>query len=156
MKRLGFTLGFIAVPLAANAAHLGSVRAPKRSMRAPKRSMRAPKVVSLRDGLRYVDLVVGKGARPRTGQLVTVTYVGTLQNGQKFDASADHGGTFSFPLGAGRVIKGWDEGVATMRVGGKRKLVVPPELGYGAQGAGGVIPPNATLTFVIELLKAEG
>lgn len=149
MKRLGFTLGFIAVPFTANAAHLAS-------MRAPSRSMRAPKVVSLRDGLRYVDLVVGKGARPRTGQLVTVTYVGTLQNGQKFDASAEHGGTFSFPLGAGRVIKGWDEGVATMRVGGKRKLIVPPELGYGAQGAGGVIPPNATLTFVIELLKAEG
>jgi len=149
MKRLGFTLGFIAVPLAANAAQVAS-------MRAPSRSMRAPKVVSLRDGLRYVDLVVGKGARPRTGQLVTVTYVGTLQNGHTFDASADHGGTFAFPLGAGRVIKGWDEGVTTMRVGGKRKLIVPPELGYGAQGAGGVIPPNATLTFVIELLKAEG
>lgn len=105
------------------------------------------------DGLSYTDIVVGTGASPTTGQSVTVNYVGTLTDGKKFDASADHGGTFSFTIGVGQVIRGWDEGVATMKVGGKRRLTVPPELGYGAQGAGDVIPPNATLIFEVELLK---
>jgi peptidylprolyl isomerase len=115
-----------------------------------------PKVVTLPDGLKYVDLTVGKGASPKAGQMVVVTYVGKLVNGTKFDASSDHGdGTFSFGLGQGQVIKGWDEGVATMRVGGYRRLTVPPALGYGDQGAGGVIPPNATLVFDIKLLRIQ-
>ncbi len=111
------------------------------------------KVVTLPDGLSYTDLVIGTGPTPAPGQVVVVNYVGRLTDGKKFDASADHGGTFSFTLGVGQVIRGWDEGVATMRVGGKRKLTVPPELGYGSQGAGDVIPPNATLVFEIELLR---
>ena len=106
-------------------------------------------------GLSYVDEVIGTGAMPAHGQNVTVHYVGTLTDGKKFDASRDHGGPFSFVIGEGNVIAGWDEGVATMRVGGKRKLIVPPQLGYGAAGAGGVIPPNATLVFEIELLAVK-
>ena len=142
MRRLAFTLGLFSLPamtMVADAKALPSAR----------------KSTTLPDGLKYVDLALGKGAMPKSGDRVTVTYVGTLQNGSKFDASADHGGTFAFTLGQGQVIKGWDEGVATMRVGGRRRLIVPPELGYGAQGAGGVIPPNATLTFVIALLGIE-
>ena len=103
-------------------------------------------------GLEYVDEVIGSGAEPVTGQHVTVHYVGTLTNGTKFDSSRDRNEPFTFAIGEGEVIRGWDEGVATMRVGGKRKLIVPPQLGYGAQGAGGVIPPNATLIFDVELL----
>jgi peptidylprolyl isomerase len=103
-------------------------------------------------GLEYVDEVIGKGAEPTTGQHVTVHYVGTLTNGTKFDSSRDRNEPFTFVIGEGEVIKGWDEGVATMQVGGKRKLIVPPQLGYGSQGAGGVIPPNATLIFEVELL----
>jgi peptidylprolyl isomerase len=103
-------------------------------------------------GLKYVDLVVGTGESPATTDLVTVHYTGTLDNGTVFDASRQHGGPASFPLN--RVIKGWTEGVSTMKVGGTRKLVIPPDLAYGAQGAGnGVIPPNATLTFIVELLE---
>ena len=123
------------------------------SVLAATQKPKAAKVVTLPDGLSYTDIVVGTGASPTTGQQVTVNYVGTLTDGKKFDASADHGGTFSFTIGVGQVIRGWDEGVATMRVGGKRRLTVPPELGYGAQGAGDVIPPNATLIFEVELLK---
>ena len=103
-------------------------------------------------GLEYEDIREGTGAAPQTGQTAVVHYVGTLTDGQKFDSSRDRGQPFSFPLGMGRVIKGWDEGVATMKVGGIRKLTIPPHLGYGAQGAGGVIPPNATLVFEVELL----
>ncbi|MBL8152108.1 MAG: FKBP-type peptidyl-prolyl cis-trans isomerase, partial [Blastocatellia bacterium] len=88
-------------------------------------------------------------------QTVIVKYTGWLTNGKKFDSSSDHEGTFDFILGFGQVIKGWDEGVSTMKVGGKRKLIVPPELGYGARGAGGVIPPNATLVFDVELIDVE-
>ncbi len=111
-----------------------------------------PKTVKLADGLSYVDLVVGRGAMPRVGQTVRVHYTGTLVDGKKFDSSRDRGTPFEFPLGQHRVIAGWDEGVATMRVGGRRKLVIPAALGYGEQGAGGVIPPGATLLFDIELL----
>ncbi|MBD0268625.1 MAG: FKBP-type peptidyl-prolyl cis-trans isomerase [Cyanobacteria bacterium Co-bin8] len=104
-------------------------------------------------GLQYIDLVEGTGAMPQTGQRVTVHYTGTLENGTTFDSSRDRGRPFQFNIGVGQVIKGWDEGVGTMRVGGQRKLVVPPELGYGARGAGGVIPPNSTLIFDVELLS---
>jgi FKBP-type peptidyl-prolyl cis-trans isomerase len=103
-------------------------------------------------GLEYEDIKEGAGPSPAKGQTAVVHYVGTLTNGQKFDSSRDRGQPFEFPLGMGRVIKGWDEGVATMQVGGIRKLTVPPDLGYGTRGAGGVIPPNATLIFEVELL----
>jgi FKBP-type peptidyl-prolyl cis-trans isomerase len=108
--------------------------------------------VTTTSGLQYIDLVIGTGATAEVGQTVTVHYTGWLENGKKFDSSVDRGQSFSFPLGAGRVIKGWDEGVKGMKVGGKRKLTIPPKLGYGAQGAGGVIPPHATLIFDVELL----
>jgi FKBP-type peptidyl-prolyl cis-trans isomerase FkpA len=98
------------------------------------------------------DLVVGNGATATAGQSVSVHYTGWLTNGQKFDSSVDRNDPFEFRLGAGQVIPGWDQGVAGMQVGGKRKLTIPPELGYGARGAGGVIPPNATLVFEVELL----
>ena len=103
-------------------------------------------------GLKYVDLVEGKGAAPKKGQVVQVHYTGWLENGTKFDSSVDRGQPFEFTLGVGQVIKGWDEGVSTMKVGGKRKLTIPPQLGYGARGAGAAIPPNAVLIFEVELL----
>jgi peptidylprolyl isomerase len=103
-------------------------------------------------GLGYVEIVEGTGARPQPGDAVSVHYTGRLQSGQKFDSSHDRGQPLEFPVGRGRVIKGWDEGVGTMRVGGKRKLIIPAHLGYGAQGAGGVIPPGATLIFEVELV----
>lgn len=103
-------------------------------------------------GLQYEDIQVGTGDMPKKGQLVEVHYTGWLTNGKKFDSSVDRGEPFRFNVGVGQVIKGWDEGVATMRVGGKRKLMLPPQLGYGARGAGGVIPPNADLVFEVELL----
>jgi FKBP-type peptidyl-prolyl cis-trans isomerase len=104
-------------------------------------------------GLQYWDIVVGTGATAAPGSTVKVHYSGFLTTGEKFDSSRDRGEPFSFPLGAGQVIKGWDEGVAGMKVGGKRQLRIPPDLGYGASGAGGAIPPNATLIFDVELLK---
>jgi FKBP-type peptidyl-prolyl cis-trans isomerase len=105
-------------------------------------------------GLRYIDEAVGDGAEMQAGKTVSVHYTGWLTNGQKFDSSKDRNQPFSFPLGGGRVIKGWDEGVQGMKVGGKRRLLVPANLGYGAAGAGGVIPPNATLIFDVEALDA--
>jgi peptidylprolyl isomerase len=106
-------------------------------------------------GLRITDLEVGNGAEAVAGQSVTVNYRGSLTNGKEFDSSYGRG-PFSFRLGGGQVIKGWDEGVAGMKVGGKRKLVIPPDLGYGSRGAGGVIPPDATLIFEVDLLKVGG
>jgi FKBP-type peptidyl-prolyl cis-trans isomerase FkpA len=103
-------------------------------------------------GLVIEDLVVGSGATAAAGQRVSVHYTGWLQDGNKFDSSKDRGQAFMFSLGRGEVIRGWDEGVSGMKVGGKRKLTIPPDLGYGARGAGGVIPPNATLLFEVELL----
>lgn len=103
-------------------------------------------------GLQYVDLVVGQGREAHAGEMVTVHYTGTLVDGTKFDSSKDRNQPFAFKLGAGRVIKGWDEGVAGMKIGGTRKLVIPSQLGYGARGAGSSIPPNATLIFEVELL----
>ncbi|WP_127475948.1 FKBP-type peptidyl-prolyl cis-trans isomerase [Sulfurivermis fontis] len=103
-------------------------------------------------GLKYEDLVEGTGETAQAGQMVTVHYTGWLENGQKFDSSKDRNDPFRFKLGAGQVIRGWDEGVAGMKIGGTRKLTIPANLGYGARGAGGVIPPNATLIFDVELL----
>jgi len=108
--------------------------------------------VTTSSGLQYIDLNIGAGAIARAGTNVSVHYTGWLENGMKFDSSVDRGQPFSFPLGAGRVIKGWDEGVQGMKVGGKRKLIIPSNLGYGARGAGGAIPPHATLIFEVELL----
>jgi peptidylprolyl isomerase len=112
------------------------------------------KYVTTPSGLKYYDLKVGDGASPTKGQQVTVHYSGWLTDGTLFDSSLKRGEPFKFALGTGGVIPGWDEGVATMKVGGKRQLVIPPELAYGASGAGGVIPPNATLVFEVELLSA--
>jgi peptidylprolyl isomerase len=106
-------------------------------------------------GLKYVDAKVGTGPSPQPGQSVTVHYTGWLKDGTKFDSSVDRGTPFTFVIGQGRVIKGWDEGVATMKVGGKRKLIIPPDLAYGDRGAAGVIPPGAELTFDVELLSVQ-
>ncbi len=111
--------------------------------------------VTTESGLKYVDLTVGTGREAAAGNHVSVHYTGWLTNGTKFDSSVDRRDPFSFPIGAGKVIRGWDEGVAGMKVGGKRKLTIPPQLGYGARGAGGVIPPNATLVFDVELLEVR-
>lgn len=112
--------------------------------------------ITTASGLKYVDHVVGTGASPSPGKQVTVHYTGTLENGQIFDSSRKEGGQpFTFAIGTGSVIKGWDEGVMTMKVGGKRKLIIPPNLGYGARGAGADIPPNAKLIFEVELLDVQ-
>ncbi len=111
--------------------------------------------VKLPGGLEYSDLVIGAGAEAKSGHTIVVHYTGTLTDGAKFDSSRDRDTPFSFLLGGGQVIKGWDEGFKGMRVGGKRKLVIPPSMGYGEAGAGGVIPPNATLIFDVELLEVK-
>lgn len=111
--------------------------------------------VTTESGLKYNDFVVGEGPSPETGQTVTVHYTGWLEDGTKFDSSLDRGQPFTFTIGMRQVIAGWDEGVATMKVGGKRQLVIPSDLGYGEQGAGAVIPPNATLIFEVELLDVQ-
>jgi peptidylprolyl isomerase len=112
--------------------------------------------VTTPSGLKYVDMQVGQGASPRAGQTVIVHYTGWLTDGKKFDSSVDRGQPFNFKLGAGQVIKGWDEGVATMHIGGKRRLVIPPGLAYGSRDVGnGLIPPNSTLVFDVELLGVQ-
>ena len=117
-------------------------------------------MITTTSGLKYIDTTVGDGAEAAPGQKVTVHYTGWLYNdetqGAKFDSSKDRRDPFVFSLGAGMVIRGWDEGVAGMKIGGARTLVIPPELGYGARGAGGAIPPNATLKFDVELLGVSG
>jgi FKBP-type peptidyl-prolyl cis-trans isomerase FkpA len=144
---LGIACGSFAGPLPASGAEEPTGRATTENTMNTKTD----------SGLEFKDLVVGTGAQAAAGQHVTVHYTGWLQNpdgsaGKKFDSSLDRGQPFDFPLGAGRVIRGWDEGVAGMKVGGKRRLVIPAALGYGARGAGGAIPPNATLIFEVELL----
>ncbi|MGB5899147.1 MAG: FKBP-type peptidyl-prolyl cis-trans isomerase [Geitlerinemataceae cyanobacterium] len=113
-------------------------------------------VITTESGLQYVKLVEGDGAQPQKGQKVVVHYTGTLEDGTQFDSSRDRNRPFDFKIGVGQVIKGWDEGVGLMHVGDRWKLIIPPELGYGARGAGGVIPPNATLIFDVELLRIAG
>lgn len=112
-------------------------------------------VTTTASGLRYRDDEVGDGPEARKGDRVVVHYVGTLEDGTQFDSSRNRGTPFEFRLGEGRVIQGWDEGVAGMRVGGRRTLIIPPELGYGSRGAGNAIPPNSTLVFEVELLEVK-
>src|SRR5262245_5905604 len=113
------------------------------------------KVITTKSGLKYIDVKVGDGKEAKAGDAVEVHYTGRLKDGKKFDSSLDRGKPFSFNLGKGMVIKGWDEGVAGMKPGGKRKLIIPSELGYGKRGAGEAIPPDAELTFEVELLKSK-
>lgn len=153
MKRA--RLGALAVlGLMAGAAALAAAAVPTNAIAQDSQDTGA--AVTTQSGLKMTDTVVGTGATPATGQICVMHYTGWLyedgKKGQKFDSSVDRGEPFEFPIGTGRVIRGWDEGVASMKVGGKRTLVIPPELGYGARGAGGVIPPNATLIFDVELL----
>ena len=143
------------VVLVAAATVIVSAAAPTSAM-----AQAAGQTTTTSSGLQIADTKVGTGEVPRAGQICVMHYTGWLyQNGtkgQKFDSSVDRGQPFEFPIGTQRVIAGWDEGVATMKVGGKRTLIIPPELGYGARGAGGVIPPNATLMFDVELLGVKG
>jgi FKBP-type peptidyl-prolyl cis-trans isomerase len=125
----------------------------------PASAQTAGKSMATASGLQIIDGVVGTGASPKPGQTCVMHYTGWLyengQKGKKFDSSVDRNEPFEFPIGKGRVIAGWDEGVASMKVGGKRTLIIPPQLGYGARGAGGVIPPNATLMFDVELIAVK-
>jgi peptidylprolyl isomerase len=126
----------------------------------PSSAQSAARPVTTSSGLQMIDTKPGTGASPRAGQTVVVHYTGWLYEngtkGKKFDSSVDRGQPFEFPIGQGRVIQGWDEGVASMKIGGKRTLIIPPALGYGARGAGGgLIPPNATLMFDVELLGVK-
>jgi len=126
----------------------------------PATAQAAGKTMTIPSGLQITDIKAGTDAMPKSGRICVMHYTGWLYlNGAKaakFDSSVDRGQPFEFPIGTGRVIKGWDEGVAGMKVGGKRTLIIPPDLGYGARGAGGVIPPNATLIFEVELLGVKG
>ena len=135
-------------------AVIGSTAMPTGAMAQP-----APKPVTTSTGLQMIDTKPGTGASPRAGQTVSVHYTGWLYvngaKGKKFDSSVDRNEPLEFAVGTGRVIRGWDEGVGSMKVGGKRTLIIPPALGYGASGAGGVIPPNATLIFDVELLGVK-
>lgn len=150
-----------ALALAAPAALSQEKAAPKAApaTEAPAAAKKESKMVKTESGLGYEDLVVGTGPSPEPGQTCVMHYTGWLwvneEKGAKFDSSVDRGRPFEFPIGRGRVIKGWDEGVATMKVGGKRTLLIPPQLGYGDRGAGNVIPPGATLLFEVELLGVK-
>jgi len=155
LRRIAAFTAVLALALSASALLL---QAQQKSAPAPKPpSTAAPTPVTgdptvTKSGLKYWDIKVGEGAEAVKGKRVRVHYTGWLTNGKKFDSSVDRGQPFEFQLGAGQVIRGWDEGVAGMKVGGKRQLNLKPQLAYGSQGAGGVIPPNATLIFDVELL----
>ena len=145
------------MPITRRAALLATLAASVAPL--PAIAQTAGKTMTTSSGLQITDTQPGTGASPQRGQTAIVHYTGWLYTngakGKKFDSSVDRNEPFEFPVGMGRVIRGWDEGVATMKVGGKRTLVIPPELGYGARGAGGVIPPNATLIFDVELLAVK-
>ena len=156
-KKIGLLLPAVLVAALASAPASGDETKPTPAPEAAKKS--ESKMKSTPSGLQYQDTVEGTGASPKAGQTCVMHYTGWLwengAKGKKFDSSVDRGAPFTFPIGQGRVIKGWDEGVATMKVGGKRTLLIPPQLGYGARGAPGAIPPNATLLFDVELLEIK-
>ncbi|MEA2692594.1 MAG: FKBP-type peptidyl-prolyl cis-trans isomerase FkpA [Acidobacteriota bacterium] len=143
-----------ALPLAGPVLAQAPKDQPKEKAAMEKPAAEGKEVVTP-SGLRYTDIKVGEGEEAKPGQAVTVHYTGRLTDGTKFDSSLDRKQPFSFKLGAGQVIQGWDQGVAGMKVGGKRKLTIPPGLGYGTQSVGGVIPPNSTLVFDVELLGVK-
>ncbi len=149
-----------AFPTASAAAALALVTAFALIAPTAATAQAAGATITTPSGLKITDSKVGAGATPKPGQICVMHYTGWLYEGgakgKKFDSSLDRGQPFEFPIGRRQVISGWDEGVATMKVGGKRTLIIPPELGYGARGAGGVIPPNATLIFDVELLDVKG
>jgi FKBP-type peptidyl-prolyl cis-trans isomerase len=149
MLKFAFSVAILALAAAAVFAQSSS----KPDTSSPTKVTGKPK--SALGGLEYWDIKEGTGATANNGHTVTVNYTGWLTNGKKFDSSVDRGEPFKFELGRGQVIKGWDEGVLGMKVGGKRQLRIPPEIGYGDRGAGGVIPPNATLIFDVELLGVQ-
>jgi FKBP-type peptidyl-prolyl cis-trans isomerase FkpA len=156
MKKVALLLS---IALAATLAASSASADEKKPNAASEEKKSESKMIKTASGLQYEDTKVGTGASPVKGQTCVMHYTGWLwengAKGKKFDSSLDRGTPFSFPLGQGRVIKGWDEGVATMKVGGKRTLLIPPDLGYGSRGAGNVIPPNATLVFEVELLEVK-
>ena len=158
-SRAGANTG-IAVTVVFTTAIAGAALTFTAAIFAPAAAQTAGTSVTTPSGLKIIDTKIGTGASPKPGQICVMHYTGWLyEHGaklQKFDSSVDRGQPFEFPIGQHRVIAGWDEGVATMKVGGKRTLIIPPELGYGARGAGMVIPPNATLMFDVELLDIKG
>ncbi len=151
MRKLSFTLACAVLVLG---PITGTLANPPKKHTKPAAKSGTAKTITTKSGLKYVDLKVGKGHSPKSGQEVTVHYVGMLTNGTKFDSSRDRGMPFTFTIGQQQVIPGWDEGVMTMKIGGLRKLIVPPSLGYGPGGQG-PIPPNATLIFEVELLGVK-
>src|SRR5208283_12714 len=150
MKIAIFAITLLALSVLAIAQTAPAHKAAAKPTSTPTKVTGAP--TKTPSGLEYWDIKVGTGAVAQSGHQVKVDYTGWLTDGKKFDSSVGTGHPFDFMLGAGQVIKGWDQGVVGMKVGGKRQLRIPPELGYGARGAGGVIPPNATLIFDVELL----